>query len=291
MIFAYLDEFGHIGPYFEQDHKNHNTSPVFGLAGILLRESSVRPFASYFLNRKVDLLGFDIRKSGKQAYEWEKKGTNLFTATSIIKYPEIQRSTSRLINYIDRFNGKIFYYGREKRRHSEEVNSTGLYKTVLSDAIRKIDSYCASINENFIIVMDQHSVRKELLETATKTMFGETRAYRLSSPPFEVESYLNQNIQAADWIATLVGRLWNYRLDPLGFSKYEIYDRLYWEKIHSCSSHSSVKIRRENDRLRLVKTEPVDAGYAIMHAQKTKITPTSIETISIDVVTKEHKEG
>lgn len=98
MIFAYLDEFGHSGPFFERGHPRHNASPVFGLAGFLMPERSVRPFASYFLNRKIDLLRPEIEVSGKQAYEWEKKGTNLFTPKSILKYPEIQRSAFRLIN-------------------------------------------------------------------------------------------------------------------------------------------------------------------------------------------------
>ena len=33
---AYLDEFGHIGPYIRRSHEIHNTSPVFGLGGIVL---------------------------------------------------------------------------------------------------------------------------------------------------------------------------------------------------------------------------------------------------------------
>lgn len=41
MIFAYLDEFGHNGPYISRDHKQYNTSPVFGLAGFLMPEAQV----------------------------------------------------------------------------------------------------------------------------------------------------------------------------------------------------------------------------------------------------------
>jgi len=52
MIFAYLDEFGHIGPFYGREHPSYNTSPVFGLAGILLPEESVRPFATFFLKAK-----------------------------------------------------------------------------------------------------------------------------------------------------------------------------------------------------------------------------------------------
>lgn len=240
MIFAYLDEFGHIGPYFAKSHPSHNTSPVFGLAGLLLPERSVRSFATFFLNRKIELLNHDIVKSGKRAFEWEKKGTNLFTPTSIERYPEIRRTTFRILNHLTRDGGKIFYYGREKIRGIEDGHATGLYTTVLAKAIRQIDSYCNKINQNYIIVLDEHSARKELLESAAKTMFGNQPAKRLSSPPFEVESYLNQNIQAADWIATIAGRLWNYRLDPSGFIAYQPYETYFWERFQRASTHSTV---------------------------------------------------
>lgn len=30
VLIAYLDEFGHVGPYVSRDHARHNTHPVFG---------------------------------------------------------------------------------------------------------------------------------------------------------------------------------------------------------------------------------------------------------------------
>ena len=36
LYFAYLDEFGHIGPYIARDDPKHNDSPVFGLGGMIL---------------------------------------------------------------------------------------------------------------------------------------------------------------------------------------------------------------------------------------------------------------
>ena len=42
--FAYLDEFGHIGPYLGRQHPRHNDSPVFGFAGlVLLSTATPRP--------------------------------------------------------------------------------------------------------------------------------------------------------------------------------------------------------------------------------------------------------
>ncbi|MBD9635498.1 DUF3800 domain-containing protein [Ensifer sp. ENS07] len=246
MIFAYLDEFGHAGPYFGRSHLRHNASPVFGLAGILLPETAVRPFATVFLKRKKELLDVEIQRSNKNGYEWEKKGTNLFTANSISKYPAVRNAMLRLINEVRNSQGKIFYYGREKIRGTEDVRANGLYTTVFANAIRQINSYCESIGENFVLIVDEHSARKELLETAAKTMFGAEPVRRLLSPPFEVESYLNQNMQAADWIATIVGRLWNHRLDPLDFAAYSDYEKYYWRRVHSVATHSSVMQRPRN---------------------------------------------
>ena len=77
-------------------------------------------------------------------------------------------------------------------------------------------------------------------------MFGNNPARRLSSPPFEVESYLNQNIQAADWIAALIDGMWAYRLEPEEFADHEIFETYFAERIHRLAPHSSVMKRKVN---------------------------------------------
>ena len=49
--FAYLDEFGHIGPYVSRQDPRHNDSPVFGLAGFVLPSEQVRGFGTWFSGR------------------------------------------------------------------------------------------------------------------------------------------------------------------------------------------------------------------------------------------------
>ena len=244
MILVYLDEFGHVGPYFGRAHAQFNHSPLFGLGGIILPEDAVRPFASFFLKRKTDLLGFEIEKSGREPYEWEKHGSNLYTRKSITKYPEIRATTFRIMNQLKALGGRVFYYGREKIKNREDVNPTGLYKTVLSDAIRQLDKYCTEQKQNFVLVVDENSARKELLETAVKTMYGHQRALQLASPPFEVESYLNQNMQAADWLAALIGHMWCHRLEPAEHADLEPYTKYFWHRIGSVATHSSVLERK-----------------------------------------------
>jgi len=54
--FAYLDEFGHIGPYVSRADRRYKESPVFGLAGFVLPSDQVRGFGTWFFQRKCDLL-------------------------------------------------------------------------------------------------------------------------------------------------------------------------------------------------------------------------------------------
>ncbi len=243
MLFVYLDEFGHVGPYFNRAHPQFNSSPIFGIGGIIFPEEAIRPFASFFLQRKAELLGFEIKKSSKQPYEWEKHGSNLYTTKSIIRYPEIRQTTFRIFNRINKCGGKIFYYGREKISGTEDVNPTGLYKTVFSEAIRKLDAYSAEQGTNFVLVVDEHSSRRELLETAVKTMYGSAPARHLASPPFEVESHLNQNMQAADWIAAIIGKLWTHRFGGDQWSDLKPYEDYFWTRVHALATHSTVMER------------------------------------------------
>src|SRR5262245_36938514 len=66
---AYLDEFGHIGPFVSRTHPKHNASPVFGLGGLLLPVDRVRPFATWFYQLKCNLLAFEIERAGVPAYQ------------------------------------------------------------------------------------------------------------------------------------------------------------------------------------------------------------------------------
>jgi hypothetical protein len=240
LCFVYLDEFGHIGPFMGRKAKRYNESPVFGLAGIILPETAIRPFATKFLQRKAHIFKSEIEKSGVIASHWEKKGTQIFTAKAIARYPHFRSTGFRLLNSIRSAGGKAFYYGREKISGTTAVNPIGLYKTILGHTIRQLEDYCASAQLNYVMVVDEHSARKELLVTSSKTMFGENPARRLLSPPFEVESYINQNIQAADWLAAIVGRLWAYEIRPKEYSDHENFKRYFWDRLHQVATHSTV---------------------------------------------------
>jgi hypothetical protein len=79
LYIAYLDEFGHIGPYISRTDLAHKTHPVFGLAGFVLPDNRVRDFAIWFFKLKCGVLEFEIKRSGEHPARWEKKGSALLT--------------------------------------------------------------------------------------------------------------------------------------------------------------------------------------------------------------------
>lgn len=239
--FVYLDEFGHIGPYMGRRAPKYNESPVFGLAGMVLPENAVRPLATKILKLKEFIFKEEIANSGKPSSHWEKKGNEIFTAKQVAKYKHFRSTGFRLLNYIRDLGGNTFYYGREKISGTTEVNSSGLYKTVLSHALRQLENFSIDNDTNFILVVDEHSARKQLLITSLQTMYDhEEPVTRMLSPPFEVESYVNQNIQAADWIAAIVGRLWAHEIRPDEYDDHTDFKKYFWERLHNIATHSTV---------------------------------------------------
>jgi hypothetical protein len=240
ICFIYLDEFGHIGPFMSRTAPRYNESPVFGLAGIILPEDAIRPFATKFLQLKEHIFKDEIKRSGLLASHWEKKGTSIFTAKHLAKYPHFRSTGSRVFNYVRNLGGKVFYYGREKIAGTTDVHPIGLYTTILSHAIRQLENYSQTAETNFVMVVDEHSTRKQLLITASKTMYGENPARHMLSPPFEVESYINQNIQAADWLAAIIGRLWAYEIRPKEYVDHQDFKKYFWDRLHQVSTHSTL---------------------------------------------------
>jgi hypothetical protein len=90
-----------------------------------------------------------------------------------------------------------------------------------------------------MMILDQHSDRIKLLEAAAKTMFGDHGAKHLIEPPFEVESHLYQTIQAADWIATIVGRILSAKAEPSQYSDWAWAEQKFGSRIEAITTHST----------------------------------------------------
>lgn len=232
--FAYLDEFGHIGPFISRTDPKHSTSPLFGFAGIILPVTEVRNFSMFFYKLKCQLLDWEIKNAQIPAYQWEKKGIRLYTIKNIQKYKELRHATFRLINKIKSSNGFIFYNGIEKNTPSNSHTSEGLYLSILRDSIRRIDNYCNNNGATFSILLDsidsdepgaRRKFRIDGIKVASSEMFGIHRGYTckaLSEPPYQLESHLYQNLQCADWFCGLLGRYLTYKIFPEQYEDYKI---------------------------------------------------------------------
>lgn len=247
---AYLDEFGHIGPFVSREHPQHNTSPVFGLGGFVLPSNKVRAFATWFYQLKCNLLRFEINRDGIPAYQWEKKGAALYTTTNVLKYKELRTATFRLINRIKRDGGMVFYVGLQKTSSPKENNSKRLYQAVLRESIKRIDQFCAQRSAHFQIILDelkdQEDFRSKIVSAASVQMFGEAPRTTMIEPPIQAESHLFQTLQCADWICGLVGRVGCYQVLPSSYAELDWTNKYFILRLKEAAPCSSIRSERQS---------------------------------------------
>lgn len=249
--FAYLDEFGHIGPYVAHTNSSskYRESPVFGLAGFVLPADEVRGFGSWFYNLKCKLLAEEIKQSGKHPTQWEKKGASLYTVNNVNRYPELRRATYRLLNKIKRCKGFVFYVGIQKTALPAAHDPNKLYARVFREAIKRIDQFCiedCQPPENFVLILDEHSQRPALVKQAAQSMYarGDEGRRRLIEPVFQVESHRYQTLQAADWIAGLTGRLGAIWSEPTVWSGNTVFRMYFEQRINQVSRRSGIRTQK-----------------------------------------------
>lgn len=243
-LIAYLDEFGHIGPFIGRDDPKHNDSPVFGLAGLVLPVDEVRNFGTWFYQRKCELLKFEIDRSDEHPSVWEKKGSALYTVRNVETYRELRQFTNRLFNKITTLGGFAFYVGQGKHDAPNAHDANKLYKHILREAIKRIDQYCetdSTPSNQFLLALDEHDQRSALVTQATIAMYGSDRRRRLIEPPFQLESHRYQTMQAADWIAGLTGRLGAYWKAPDEYAENEIFENYFAARLHRCAVRSGIR--------------------------------------------------
>jgi hypothetical protein len=217
---AYLDEFGHIGPYISSNHPKHKTHPAFGLGGIVIPAEKAREFSTYFYQLKCNLLAWELKQSNVHPAKWEKKGSSLYTTKNITQYPELRKATFRLLNKIEKMGGFIFFVGQMKKN---SIDPKDVYKHLLREAIKRLDDECSVQNAKLIIILDEQensardknaSMRAHIVEASAIEMHGESNRKSLIEPPIQAESHLYQNLQCADWICGLIGRYSFYEIEP-----------------------------------------------------------------------------
>jgi len=74
-------------------------------------------------------------------------------------------------------------------------------------------------------------------------MYGrETQRKYMIEPPFQAESHRYQTLQAADWIAGLVGRLGAFWADPDAYPENALFRRYFEQRLNRVSHRSGIRI-------------------------------------------------
>jgi len=250
MYIAYLDEFGHIGPFTGRRQERFNESPLFGLGGIVLPALEVRAFATWFFQLKSNLLAWEIKHSGEAAYTWEKKGAQLYTTKNILKYKELRTATNRILNHVGRVGGQCVYVGLEKYSTPEDHDAKRLYLAVLRETIKRIDQFSERKDDQWLLIVDEQEksqFRKQIVATASADMFGPARRSRLIEPPIQAESHLYQTLQCADWICGLVGRLGAFLCRPDEYPELDWTATYFQARLNRLAPFSSFRKRPESN--------------------------------------------
>jgi hypothetical protein len=226
VFLAYLDEFGHIGPFVAVQHPRFNTHPAFGYAGFAIEARNVREFASYFEHLKQDLLAFEITRDGAHPRRWEKKGASLLTSRNMDVYGgEIGPVLRRLARRLARLDGRFVFAGEIKSTGSPaQTGESAADRSArsLRQVILKLSRFADARDEPIMIFMDAVDEKPRLAAVMAAASFiyaahvPELR--RVVEIPMQLESHYYATTQYADWLCALVSRASHFHLvDGSGF--------------------------------------------------------------------------
>ena len=120
-----------------------------------------------------------------------------------------------------------------------------MYSSVLAEAIGRLNAFCRDDHpdpERFLLALDEHPLRTELLTEAALNMYGGKEPRRqLIEPPFQLESHRYQTLQAADWIAGFVGRLGAIWKEPDAWLDNVIFRRYFEYRLTQIQVRSGIR--------------------------------------------------
>lgn len=221
MLIAYLDEFGHVGPYVSPEHRKFFHNPIFGYAGIVLPSTSVRAFGAMFERAKEREFRSEIHESGKHPRRWEKKGSEIFTTGSYARYPQRVDLIADLADYLVRRDGRIFFYGDVKPVGSPaESGETAAATTrrALTEAVRRLCAYADARDDDLLVLLDEGGPlpREEAITAMAQFIYASSAPHmkRVLEVPMQLESHRYGAVQFADWICAALTRASHFHFTP-----------------------------------------------------------------------------
>lgn len=218
MLIAYIDEFGHTGPYISQTHEKYNTHPCFGYGGYVMPADLVRRMGARFKQVKESLLEWEIKQSDVPPSRWEKKGAALLTSKNMKLYgDEIEPALKDIYQTMGKLGGEIFFYGQQKPIGPVSVTketSQDREAHCLIQAANRLGTLAKQRDDQIFIVMDGTDThnRERAVATLGATIYSKSNGDNRSivDIPLQADSHLYGTIQLADWTCALLGRLSAY---------------------------------------------------------------------------------
>jgi Protein of unknown function (DUF3800) len=246
VYFAYIDEFGHLGPFISRYDKKYKTSPVFGLGGFILPACNVRTFSSWFYHFRNQLLALDLQDISVHPATWEKKGSDYFSLKHIQRYSEVRQAAYRIFNKLNKLGGRLFYVGCEKdyNRYSAE-RPEALYHHVLREAMKRLNQFADLKDTPITVILDEHQSRTAFLTSAAQAIYG-GRYYRITEPPFQAESKRYHTLQCADWLCALYGHIGKYKCNPIEYPESLLFITYFEKRIAHIQVNSSFRLLRKS---------------------------------------------
>lgn len=219
MFILYLDEFGHNGTFDPADPTRQH-SPIFGLGGVLIRDSQWRDLDRGYLRLKANFFSSNIQASGERAERWEFKGTNI-SKPSNQKNKQNERFAHAVLALLQSLGCTIVAKGRVKPNgaaHRPVATYTSVVQGLMramEKCLRKMAGKKSGVG---LMVIDQRNVAEDKLVISSAQSHlhatnnaGILRFQRLIESPLVVDSRYYHGVQVADIVCGILGGLLRYR--------------------------------------------------------------------------------
>jgi hypothetical protein len=249
MYVVFLDEFGSVDTPTEQSIKDSSYNPVFGYGGFIIPSQNILPFVSSFVRLKSFVSGHDLKTSERLEYKGAKVFLpNLFSVKSRSRAHDVYRVGVLLLQNIEENGGKLYYYGMHKNKPSEAHDAARLHFAVLRKCIKHMFVFSKHRDRGVHIVLDQHTLHSRRKSVAAQVMDEPDIRRYITEPPFESESHWSQCIQAADWICSILSKIWAYQISPDFWSRTAEYHHRFMPLLERLKTDESiVKLERPYD--------------------------------------------
>lgn len=246
MLVAYIDEFGHEGPYISPTHPKYHQHPVFGYAGMVLPASAARTFGAHFKRQRNNLFK-TLVDAHPTPSQFEKKGNEYFSTGSIEAYPSHVRVYQALLRTLYSLGGSLFYFGYEKPVGTVKetgMSSRDIVEKALRETINRISRHADGEQSDVLIIADAitDKTRREIASQMYAHIYSRSSSFpemrRAVEVPLHIESKLNSNVQFADWTCALVARASHYQL--VRGSQFEWAPRLFGAHVRGHFTYESV---------------------------------------------------